>query len=146
MDEQDVVEVYYPLWMQCVLLIGLPAMALISLWMLSRPLWEEGLSDGQVLAGLVLGSATSYQTAIGWRVLRYIRCKVLLWPDRLEVVFSDRRKAYSPEQLSPPEEYGFAAATRFRLRTGEEILFASTSMKNVNVLMQYNLLFSGEHG
>lgn len=144
MDEPDSIEVYYPAGMQLVLLIGVPCLGLISLWMLTRPPWEDGVSGGQVLAGWALGSATAYHTFIGWRVLHYIRCKVLLWPDRLEVVFPGRRRAYAPEQLLPPEQYAFAASIRFRLQTGEEVLFASTSKKNVHVLVQYNLLYSDE--
>jgi hypothetical protein len=99
--------------------------------LISRPIWEEGIGTAQFAAGAALGLAVLYQCIIGWRTLRYIRVRMRLSADALEIVSDSSPRKFSWEQLATPKEYTFAGATRFDLRDGEILLYAFDNMKNL---------------
>lgn len=136
MSERKTVEVYYPIWLQVVSLLGVPALTVVSLWLISRPVWEEGIGRSQFLVGVVLGCAVLYQCAIGWRALCYLRVRMIASDDGLEIISGRSRRRFSWNVLAAPKEYSFATTTRFQLRSGEILIYAFDNMKNLDLLKE----------
>jgi hypothetical protein len=134
MSTEDTFTVHYPVWIQVVSLVGVPALTVVALWLMSRPIWEEGIGTGQFVVWLALGAALLYQCAVGWRVLPYLRVQILVSDVGLEVVSGIDRRKLSWSDLGLPKEYPFATTTRLRLRSGETLLWAFDNMKHLNVL------------
>ena len=134
MSADDRVEVYYPAWVQLICVIGIPALGLAGLWLLTRPLWEGGLGMGQFLVGAVFGAAVLYQCAIGSRALPYLRVRMTASERGLEVVSGGARRTFFWSEFALPKDYTFAGTTRLSLRTGEVIIYAFDNMKNLGII------------
>lgn len=139
---EDRIDAYYPVWVQVVSLVGIPALGLIALWLLTRPLWESGIGTKQFLSGAALGAAVLYQCAIGWRALPYMRVRMTASVRGLEIVSGNVRRTVAWSELALPKDYTFAGTTRLSLRSGEDIIFAFDNMKNVGIVKE---LIRGHH-
>ncbi len=42
-DDRQLAEAYYPAWLKALSYAGIPALTGIALWLVSRPLWEDGV-------------------------------------------------------------------------------------------------------
>jgi hypothetical protein len=109
-------------------------LTVIALWLITRPLWEAGVTPFQYIAGFGMGAAMLYQCAIGWLVLRHIHTRIIAFDDRLLIQANGTERTLLWEQLAPPKEYAFATATRLSLRTGKTLIYAFDRMTDLHII------------
>lgn len=134
MTDHRIAQAYYPVWLRVFSCLGVPALTAIALWLISRPLWEQGITSSQYIIGLVLGAALLYQCSIGWLVLKYINTRIIAFDDRLLVQSKGTEQAVRWEELAPAKEYSFATATRLSLKNGETIIYAFDNMTDLYII------------
>jgi hypothetical protein len=133
-DDRQLAEAYYPAWLKVLSYVGIPALTGIGLWLVSRPLWEQGITPLQYGVGFAFGVAVLYQCTIGWLVLKYINVRIIAFNDRLLIQSNGREQTVLWEELAPAKEYSFATATRLSLKTGETIVYAFDNMSDLHVI------------
>ena len=143
MDDRQLAEAYYPVWFKALSYVGIPALTGAALWLVSRPLWEDGITPSQYGAGFALGMALLYQCAIGWLVLKYMNVRIIAFDDRLLIQSNGIEQTVLWEQLAPAKEYPFATATRLSLKSGETIAYAFDNMTDLYVIKS---VLKEEHG
>ena len=134
MNNHHLAEAYYPAWLKVLSYLGIPALTAIALWLISRPLWEHGISPLQYIAGLAMGAAVLYQCSIGWLALKYLNTRIIAFDDRLLIQSKGTEQTVSWEDLAPAKEYSFAGATRLSLKSGETLIYAFDNMTDLFVI------------
>ena len=141
-DDRQLAEAYYPVWLKVLSYVGIPALTGIALWAISRPLWEQGITPLQYGVGFAFGVALLYQCTIGWLVLKYINVRIIAFNDRLLIQSNGIEQTVLWEELAPAKEYSFATATRLSLKTGETIVYAFDNMPDLQIIKS---VLKGEH-
>jgi hypothetical protein len=134
MEDEERIPVYYPVWMKLLSWVGLPALTLVALWLISRPIWEEGLTESQFLIGAALGCAVLYQCILGFFVLKYINMRIVVLGEGLEVHFRNSVRFIPWEHIGRIKEYSFATTTQLIERNGNTLIYAFDNMKNFSVI------------
>lgn len=134
MTDQRIAEAYYPAWLKVLYCLGVPALTAIALWLISRPLWEQGITPVQYIVGLILGVAVLYQCSIGWLVLKYINTRIIAFDDRLLIQSTSAEQTVFWEDLAPAKEYSFATSTRLSDKNGQTILYAFDNMTDLRII------------
>jgi hypothetical protein len=139
---QRLAEAYNPAWLKVLSYAGIPALTAIAVWLITRLLWEEGITAFQYIIGFAIGAAMLYQCAIGWLVLRHIDTRIIAFDDRLQVQTNGTERTLLWEQLAPPKDYAFATATRLSLKSGETLIYAFDRMTDLHIIKH---VLSDEH-
>ena len=134
MTDHRVAEAYYPAWLKALSCLGIPALTVIGLWLISRPLWEQGITPLQYIVGLAMGAALLYQCSIGWLVLKYINTRIIAFDDRLLIQSKGAEQIVSWQDLAPAKEYSFATATRLSHKNGQTIIYAFDNMTDLRII------------
>lgn len=134
MADHRIAEAYYPMWLKVLSCLGVPALTAIALWLISRPLWEQGITSPQYIVGLIFGAALLYQCSIGWLVLKYINTRIIAFDDRLLVQSKGAEQALRWEELAPAREYSFATSTRLSHKNGQTIIYAFDNMTDLHIV------------
>lgn len=134
MTNHHITEAYYPAWLKVLSYLGIPALTAIALWLISRPLWEQGITPLQYIVGLAMGAAVLYQCCLGWLVLKYINTRIFAFDDRLLIQSKGTEQTVSWEDLAPAKEYSFATATRLSLKSGETLIYAFDNMTDLRII------------
>jgi hypothetical protein len=133
-NSQRLAEAYNPAWLKALSYVGVPALTAIGVWLITRPLWEQGITPVQYVIGFVLGAALLYQCTIGWLVLRHMNTRITAFDDRLVIQTNGTEKTVLWEQVAPPKDYAFATATRLSLRSGETLIYAFDRMTDLEII------------
>jgi len=141
-DGQRLAEAYNPAWLKVLSYVGVPTLTATAVWLITRPLWEEGITPLQYAVGFAIGAALLYQCAIGWLVLRHIGTRIIAFDDRLQVQANGTERTLLWEQLAPPKDYAFATATRLSLKSGETLIYAFDRMTDLHIIKH---VLGGEH-
>ncbi len=125
--------VRYPTWMKALGIMGLPVLAIVAGWMVSRPLWEEGLTSAQQIGFPLIGIAVLYQCYIGSRCLPHLNTVVALYDDGIEVQKGDSSKHYQWSELVVTE-FPFATTTQILTRDGATVVCFSDGLANLDLM------------
>ena len=124
---------YYPSWVKAMSLFGVPALFLVALWLISRPVWE-GVSASQFAAGALLGFAVLYQCVMSSFALRYLNMQITLLDEGMEISFNGSTSLVLWSHIGTVKAYPFATMTRLSDVHGKTIIYAFDNMKNLWVL------------
>lgn len=136
-NQKKVIPVYYSPGLRIISLVGVPALTVLCLWMMSLSITEVNDGIGMRIFFLVLGAAGFYQCVIGWRTLPYLRARLLVSYAGLEFVSGGKSRKISWGELAAPKHYTFATITCYRLKNGEVLIYAFDNMENIEVLEEF---------
>lgn len=123
----------YPAWVKAMSWFGVPALSLVALWLISRPVWED-VSTSQFAVGAVLGFAVLYQCVMGSFALQYLNMRITLLDEGLQISFKDSTSLVPWSHIGTVKEYPFATMTHLSDVNGKTIIYAFDNMKNLWVL------------
>ena len=123
----------YPVWLKAISWFGVPALSLVALWLISRPVWEE-VTTSQFVVGAVLGFAVLYQCVMGFFALQYLNMRITLLDEGLQISFNNSTSLVPWSLIGKVKEYPFATMTRLSDVNGKTIMYAFDNMKNLWVL------------
>ena len=123
----------YPAWLKAISWFGVPALSLVALWFISRPVWEE-VTTSQFVVGAVLGFAVLYQCVMGFFALQYLNMRITLLDEGLQISFNNSTSLVPWSLIGKVKEYPFATMTRLSDVNGKTIMYAFDNMKNLWVL------------
>lgn len=123
----------YPAWLKAISWFGVPALSLVTLWFISRPVWEE-VTTSQFVVGAVLGFAVLYQCVMGFFALQYLNMRITLLDEGLQISFNNSTSLVPWSLIGKVKEYPFATMTRLSDVNGKTIMYAFDNMKNLWVL------------
>jgi hypothetical protein len=127
-------EAYYPLWVKVLSLLGVPALSLAGLWLVSRPLWETGISRPQFLAGFALGSAVLYQCSIAWLALKSLQTRIVVLENGARLISNGKEEQFSWNDFGPTKEFTFAGVSKLTRRDGRSVLYVFDNMRNLQAV------------
>ncbi len=136
MRDDEPIPVYYPVWMKVISWLGVPVLLMVALWLIRRALWEEGLSESQILVNAAMGGALLYQCAIGFLVLRYMGASIFVLQDGLEIHSSHCVRFVPWERFGRMKEYAFATTTCLVDDNGDILLYAFDNMRHFAVIKE----------
>ena len=132
MDSNEI-QVYYPVWIKVLGIIGLPLMAFVAIWLGLRLLWETDLTDAQIILFPLLGLAVLYQCTIGFRCFKYLNSVLVLHDEGVDLHHRGKITEYSWNELSV-KEYSFATTTQIKYKNGTTVAYLSDGLPNLKLL------------
>ena len=133
MNDTEVIWARNPLWAKLLGVVMLPVMTGTAIWLISRPIWEEGITSKQYIVGLAIGSICLYQCIMGLMTLKYLNTRILITDDWIEIHHGARVQRVEWKNAAIKN---FALATTYRVsdKDGNVLFYAGELMKNFRVI------------
>lgn len=133
-DDGNRVQIYYPLWMKILGVVGLPALTFAGIYLASMPVWETDLTHAQLVLLPLFGLAVLYQCYFGFHCLPHLNTVVTILDDGVEV----QKLNSSNQHLWPDlkvQTFLFATTTRIFTNDGSTLVYFSDSVPNLKLLV-----------
>ena len=120
--------------MKAISWVGVPALTLVALSLLLRPVWEAYVGVSPNYIAMAMGFAVLYQCVIGLLGLQYINMEIILLDEGLEIHYKNSTQLIPWSLIVKMKEFTFAGTTRLSDINGNTIIYASDSMKNFRII------------
>lgn len=128
------VQLFYPLWVKLLGIIGIPTLAAIAVWISVHQFFEEEATIIKQVFFFVIGVAVLYQCYIGSKCIGSFNTVITIYENGIDVSKKGSTNSYSWDSLLV-EHYSFATTIHLKLKSGESIGYFSDSLENIGLLI-----------